>query len=71
MTVSDRYFLRPPYDQVMSAHILRGGTVVNVDGQRRADVVVDGDRIVDVVESGAEVSGASAIDVSGCLLVRW
>ena len=53
----------------MSAHILRGGTVVNVDGQRRADVVVDGDRIVDVVESGAEVTGASAIDVSGCLVM--
>ncbi len=48
------------------AIIVRGGTVVNHDHARRADVLIDGDTIV-AVGSGLEVpTGAEVVDAGGC-----
>src|SRR3979409_1909069 len=53
----------------MTALIIRGGTVVNHDHSRRADLLVDGETIVAV---GAEIdapTGAQAIDAGGCYVM--
>jgi dihydroorotase len=47
--------------------VLRGGTVVDATGRRRADVAIVADRIV-AVEPDAEVTGARVLDVTGCLV---
>lgn len=48
--------------------VVRGGTVVDQDGERRADVVVEGARIV-AVEAGLEApAGAQVLDAGGCVV---
>ena len=45
--------------------IIRGGTVVNADGQVAADVAVDGERIAALLAPGTEAEAANEIDASG------
>lgn len=47
--------------------LLRGGTIVDASGRRRADVAIAGDRIV-AVEPHLEASGEQVLDVTGCLV---
>ncbi len=49
----------------MTALIIRGGTVVNHDHSRRADVLVDGDTIVAIGEALDAPAGAQVIDAGG------
>lgn len=54
----------------MTGFILRGGTVVNPDGQSPGDVVVRDGMIADVVAPGADVGATlDERDVSGCLVM--
>ncbi|HET7488253.1 MAG TPA: dihydroorotase [Acidimicrobiales bacterium] len=47
--------------------ILRGGTVVDAGGSRRADVAVDGGVVAEVGES-LDTAGARVLDAGGCLV---
>ncbi|MDP8904350.1 MAG: dihydropyrimidinase [Chloroflexota bacterium] len=49
--------------------IVRGGTVVTVDGRRQADVAVAGGRIVDVEERLATDADAREVDARGLLVL--
>jgi len=51
------------------ATLIRGGTVVNHDWSRRADVLVDGDRIVAVEAKLEAPPGATVIDAGGCYVL--
>ena len=48
--------------------VIRGGTVVDATGRRRADVVVTGPTIRDVGERVDPPAGAEILDASGCLV---
>jgi dihydroorotase len=48
--------------------VLRGGTVVDATGTRRADVLVDGDRVAAVAEALDIPPGATVLDAGGCVL---
>ena len=51
--------------------VIRGGTVIDATGERRADVVIDGDRIADVsaADDSLEVPrGATVLDAGGCIV---
>jgi dihydropyrimidinase len=50
------------------AILVRGGTVVDVAGARRADVLVDEGRIV-VVEADLEPNGADVVDAGGAYVI--
>ncbi len=50
------------------ALVLRGGTVVDATGSRRADVLVDGDLVAAVEEAVAAPRGATVIDAGGCVV---
>jgi dihydroorotase len=53
----------------MKSIALRGGTVVDATGERRADVLVEDGRIVAVVEGGdADRHADVVLDASGCLV---
>ncbi|MBM3661504.1 MAG: dihydroorotase [Actinobacteria bacterium] len=56
--------LRPGGDEDVDL-VLRGGTVIDSSGERRADVVIRGR---DVVAVGEDLSGNDVIDVSGCIV---
>ena len=45
--------------------LIRGGRVVDQDGERVADVLVRGGRIVEV---GTGLSGDETLDASGCIV---
>ncbi len=45
--------------------VVRGGTIVDPSGRRRADVRVAGGRIVEI---GADLDGERVLDASGCLV---
>ncbi|MDQ6781869.1 MAG: dihydroorotase [Actinomycetota bacterium] len=47
---------------------MRGGTVIDAAGERRADVVVDGGRIVEVAQGAEAPSNAMALDAGGCVV---
>jgi len=47
---------------------VRGGTVVDAGGSRRADVVVDGDRVAAVGPDLEVPAGAVVLDAGGCLV---
>ena len=47
--------------------LVRGGTVVDATGSRRADVLVAGDRVV-AVGDGLDAAGARVLDAGGCLV---
>jgi dihydropyrimidinase len=51
------------------ALFIRGGTVVNHDASRRADVIVDGGTIVAVGENLEPPAGAEVIDAGGCYVL--
>ncbi len=48
--------------------LIRGGTVVDRDGGRRADVLVDSGRVVAVGADLAAPPGASVLDAGGCVV---
>ena len=49
----------------MASIVIKGGTVVDASGERRADVLVDEGGIVDV---GVDLSGGRQLDASGCVV---
>ena len=49
--------------------LIRGGTVVNHDASRRADVLIEGGRIVAVGEGLAAPAGAEIIDAGGAYVL--
>ena len=49
--------------------LIRGGTVVNHDHSRRADVLVDGETIAAVGTALAAPTGAQVIDAGGCYVM--
>ncbi|MGZ4680410.1 MAG: dihydroorotase [Ilumatobacteraceae bacterium] len=49
----------------MSRIVIRGGTVLDQSGQRRADVAVDDGRVTEV---GPSVSGDHVLDATGCIV---
>src|SRR5260370_6213447 len=53
----------------MAPLIIRGGTVVNHDHSRRADIVVDGETIVAVGAAVDAPAGAEIIDAGGCYVM--
>ncbi len=48
--------------------VIRGGTVLDATGERRADVLVEGTAIVDVAGSVSAPAGALVIDAGGCFV---
>lgn len=52
----------------MAALLLRGGTVVDTTGTRRADVLVQDERIV-AVEPAIEVTGVEVVDAGGAYVI--
>jgi len=48
--------------------LLRGGTVLDASGERRADVLVETGTIVEVAPDIAPPRGATVLDASGCLV---
>src|SRR5258705_278052 len=53
----------------MASLIIRGGTVVNHDHSRRADVLIEGETIVAVRSALDAPSGATVVDAGGCYLM--
>ncbi len=51
------------------ALLIRGGTVVNADFSRRADVLVEGERIVAVGEDLDAPTGAEIVDAGGAYVM--
>ena len=49
--------------------LIRGGTVVNHDHSRRADVLIDGDTIAAVAAKIDPPVGADIIDAGGCFVM--
>ena len=49
--------------------LIRGGTVVNHDASRRADVLIEGGQIVAVREGLAAASGAEIVDAGGAYVL--
>jgi len=47
--------------------VIKGGRVVDQDGDRLADVAIDGERIVEV-GADLDTTGARVVDASGCLV---
>jgi dihydroorotase len=48
--------------------VIRGGTVVDAGGERRADVVVRAGTVVEVAPDAAVPRGATVLDAGGCLV---
>lgn len=48
--------------------VIRGGTVVDATGVRRADVIVSGDTVRAVCEGAPVPAGATELDAGGCLV---
>ncbi|MFN5454285.1 MAG: dihydropyrimidinase, partial [Bradyrhizobium sp.] len=46
--------------------LIRGGTVINHDHSRRADVLIEDGTIVAVTEGLSAPAGAQVIDAGGC-----
>ena len=49
--------------------LIRGGTVINHDHSRRADVLVDGETVVAIGPSIEAPAGAEVIDAGGCYVI--
>src|SRR5258708_12551406 len=60
---------KPCLENAMTALIIRGGTVVNHDHSRRADVLVDGETIVAIGSALDAPAGAEVIDAGGCYVM--
>lgn len=52
----------------MTRIVIRGGTVIDRDGERRADVAVAAGRVVEVAESLTGESGDEVLDAGGCIV---
>lgn len=50
------------------AVLVRGGTVVTAEGERRADVLIEGEKIL-AVASNIEVTGTKVLDAGGCYVM--
>jgi dihydropyrimidinase len=50
------------------AVLVRGGTVVTAEGERRADVLIEGEKVL-AVASNIEVTGTKVIDAGGCFVM--
>jgi dihydroorotase len=48
--------------------LIQGGTVIDVDGSRRVDVVVEDGLIVEVGENLSAPSGATVLEADGCMV---
>ena len=48
--------------------VLRGGTVVDADGERRADVAVGADGVIAAVGPELDPAGAEVLDAGGCVV---
>ncbi|MGH9018223.1 MAG: amidohydrolase family protein, partial [Acidimicrobiales bacterium] len=58
----------PAAAPVRGTVVVRGGTVVDAGGQRRADVRID-DGVIAAVETSLDVpAGAAVLDAEGCLV---
>jgi dihydroorotase len=57
-----------PVSDGASTVVVRGGTVVDEDGRRRADVVVGGGRVAAVGDALDVPAGATVLDAGGCLV---
>ncbi len=55
-------------DRAATALAVRGGTVVDATGERRADVIVHGGRVVGVGEGVEAPAGARVLDAGGCVV---
>jgi dihydroorotase-like cyclic amidohydrolase len=64
---SNATFAHCPFGDAMTALIIRGGTVVNHDYSRRADVLVDGDTIVAIGSTVDAPAGAQVIDAGAAM----
>src|SRR5882757_4705320 len=53
----------------MASLIIRGGTVVNHDHSRRADVLIEGETIVAVGSAIDAPPGATVVDAGGCYVM--
>jgi len=49
--------------------LIRGGTVINHDHSRRADVLIEGDTIAAIGPAIAPPSGTEVIDAGGCYVM--
>ena len=49
----------------MGRIVIRGGTVLDSTGQRRADVAIDGGRVTEI---GPGLSGDETLDATGCIV---
>lgn len=45
--------------------VIRGGTLVTPEGQRRADIAIDGERIAGIVDAGTSLEAVREIDAAG------
>lgn len=45
--------------------VIRGGTLVTPEGQRRADIAIDGERITGIVDAGTSLEAVREIDAAG------
>jgi dihydropyrimidinase len=54
--------------EAMMAVLVRGGTVVTAEGERRADVLVEGESVVAIGDAIA-APGAEVIDAGGCFVM--
>lgn len=45
--------------------VIRGGTLVTPEGQRRADIAIDGERIARIVDAGTSLEAVREIDAAG------
>ena len=60
----------PGYGQAGgSPRLIRGGTIVNADGQRRADLLIVDERIAQIASSIPMTRGMEVIDASGKLVI--
>ncbi|HRE90085.1 MAG TPA: dihydropyrimidinase [Myxococcota bacterium] len=50
------------------AVLVRGGTVVTAEGERRADVLIEGEKVL-AVGSNIEATGTKVIDAGGCFVM--
>ena len=55
--------------QAGSPRLIRGGLIVNADGQRRADLVIVGERIAQIATSIPATRGMDVIDATGRLVI--
>lgn len=56
-------------DPTIADLVIRGGTVVNADGRRDADLVIDGERVRELIPRHAAYPARRELDATGCLVL--